>query len=69
MRTEAQKRADKKYRPKEKENIRTLRVDLRLSTDLDIIDKLDSIENKAGYVKALIRADIERSNNTVDVQT
>ncbi len=31
------------------------------STEQDIIDKLESVTNKAGYIKALIRADIEAS--------
>ena len=31
------------------------------STEQDIIDKLDSVPNKAGYIKALIRADIAKS--------
>lgn len=28
------------------------------STEQDIIDRLESVPNKAGYIKALIRADI-----------
>lgn len=31
------------------------------STEQDIIDKLESEPNKAGYIKRLIRADIEAS--------
>ena len=31
------------------------------STEQDIIDKLESVPNKAGYIKKLIREDIERS--------
>ena len=35
------------------------------TTEQDIIDKLESVPNKAGYIKELIRADIaaEKSNN------
>ena len=61
MRTEAQKRADKKYRQtKEKDMKKTLRVDLRYATDSDILEHLEKQGNVAGYVKALIRADIAK---------
>lgn len=33
-------------------------------TEQDIIDKLDSVPNKCGYIKALIRADIAKSQKT-----
>lgn len=33
------------------------------STEQDIIDKLESVPNKAGYIKALIRADIAASKD------
>ena len=36
---------------------------LRTNTDADIIAKLDAQENKAGYIKAHIRADIEQKRN------
>jgi len=32
----------------------------------DIIDKLNSVPNKAGYIKELIRADIEKNGKYVD---
>ena len=31
------------------------------TTEKDIMDKLDSVPNKAGYIKALIRKDIEEN--------
>lgn len=31
------------------------------STEADLIEKLESVENKAGYIKSLIRADIKKS--------
>jgi len=34
-------------------------------TEQDIIRKLDSVPNKAGYIKMLIRADIEKSHRAV----
>ena len=38
-------------------------VHLRLNknTDADIITKLETVGSKMGYIKALIRADIERN--------
>lgn len=34
------------------------------NTEADIIEKLESVPNKAGYIKSLIRADIEKNNIT-----
>jgi len=31
------------------------------TTEQDIIDKLESVPNKSGYIKALIRADIAKN--------
>ena len=50
-------------RPQDRYNkSKTTTVLLRLnkSTDADIIERLDTTENKTGYIKTLIRADIER---------
>lgn len=33
---------------------------LNKATDADIIDRLDSVENRLGYIKSLIRDDIAR---------
>lgn len=40
----------------------TVSVNVRLmkNTEQDIIQKLDSVPNKAGYIKGLIREDIKR---------
>lgn len=35
---------------------------LHLENDADIIKRLDSVENKQGFIKALIRDDIKRGN-------
>ena len=54
-------------RPQDKYNKeKTITVLIRLfkSTDADIIAKLDQQENKTGYIKALIRADIEKNRNS-----
>lgn len=55
--TEAQKRAREKYEARTKSG---LYLKLNKGTDADILEKLASVENKQGYIKALIRADIER---------
>lgn len=54
MPSEAKKKADKKYRSKSKQLALTLGPN-----DQDIVEWLDAQPNKAGYIKALIRADME----------
>lgn len=49
--------AQKKYH---KEKSRALNMKLFIATESDIIEKLDSVPNKAGYIKQLIREDIAR---------
>ena len=57
MSTQAQKRASIKY-----DALNTTRLYVRLNnkTDADILEHLDQIENKQGYVKNLIRKDMKR---------
>lgn len=55
MRSESQKKADKKYI---KNKTTMLVVKLFNSTDLDIISKLQAVPNKSGYIKKLVREDI-----------
>lgn len=55
MATEAQKKAKAKY---DKANTKQIMLKLNLKTDADILDQLDSVENKQGYIKDLIRKDI-----------
>ena len=55
---------DKKMTPQErykKKNIKQLKIELNLKTDEDILQKLESVPNKAGYIKSLIRKDIEEN--------
>lgn len=42
---------------------KTISVNLRLNknTDADIIAKLETVDSKMGYIKALIRADIAKN--------
>lgn len=58
--SEAQMRANAKYDAKA-----TMQIKMKLNknTDADIIQKLESVDNKQGYIKALIRADMAKHNN------
>ena len=55
--SEAQKRAQEKYDAKA-----TIQLHFKMNkkTDADILEKLDSVPNKQGYIKELIRADMKR---------
>lgn len=56
MQTEAQRRAKDRYDAK---TARQVKMKLNMVTDADIIDRLEKSGNVQGYIKALIRADIE----------
>lgn len=45
------------------EKVGMIRISIPLSpkTEQDIIDRLDEVKSKSGYIKSLIRADIERN--------
>ena len=55
MSSEAQKRASRKY-----DEAKTVQFKMKLnkSTDADILEKLETVGNKQGYIKGLIRSDI-----------
>lgn len=57
MATEAQIKAQKKY---DAENTKQVHLKLNLRIDEDILEKLDSVPNKQGYIKSLIRADLKK---------
>ena len=57
MASEAQTRAKVKYR---QQKVKTLQIDL-YQTDQDIIDKINSVDKYATYIKQLIRDDIART--------
>lgn len=64
---EYQKEYDKKtnYQAQKKYNQKALirvAVSINRNTDADIIEWLDSQDNKQGYIKELIRADMKRKN-------
>lgn len=45
----------------DKENTRPIKFKFNLKTDADILAKLDSVDNRQGYIKRLIREDIARN--------
>lgn len=52
----------KKQTPQEKyhkAHTQSITIRLMKNTEQDIISKLESVPNKAGYIKSLIRKDIE----------
>lgn len=57
MKTPAEIKAINKYN---KANTKIYPVRLNYNTDKDIIEKLESVESKQGYIKELIRKDITR---------
>lgn len=57
MATEAQIKAQKKY---DSENTRQVHLKLNRRTDEDVLEKLDSVSSKQGYIKELIRADLRK---------
>ena len=57
--TDAQKRASAKYN---KENVKRVILHFNINTDKDILDYLERKDNKTGYIKELIRKDMEESS-------
>lgn len=55
--TESQVRASIRYN---KENTVQISLKLNRSTDADLIDSLNRVANKQGYIKELIRRDIAK---------
>ena len=57
MATEAQRKAQRRYDAK---NTRQVHIKLNLRTDKDVLERLDDVPSKQGYIKRLIRDDLER---------
>ncbi|MBM6968689.1 hypothetical protein [Pseudoramibacter alactolyticus] len=57
--SDAQLRAAAKYA---KKKIRKMTFSFNRETDADILEKLESIDNKQGYIKGLIRKDIQENS-------
>lgn len=49
--------AQRRYR---KSHTKQITLTLNLSTDTDIIERLDAVDNKQGYIKQLIRDDMQK---------
>ena len=56
MATEAQIRANNKFN---KANTKMVSLRLNYNTDADIIQKLNEVDSKMGYIKELIRKDMQ----------
>lgn len=56
MTTDSQKAASAKY---DYNNTKRISLKLNLNTDSDILEKLSQVDNVQGYIKKLIRKDIE----------
>ena len=57
--SEALKRAKKKYQQIHKDDFRYVQLRFNKKTDADIIEKIEEVGNIQGYIKYLIRKDIE----------
>ena len=66
MATQAQKKASAKY---DKNNTRSILFKFNLTTDADILAKLDSEENRQGYFKKLVRADIKGKSKVLTLES
>lgn len=57
--SEAQKRAQKKYDEANKDKFRMIHLKFNRDTDAEIIAKLELVDSIQGYIKELIKKDIE----------
>jgi hypothetical protein len=60
MATEAALRAQKKYDQANKDKYKNVFIKVNRETESDIVEKLESVDNIQGYVKGLIRSDIQK---------
>lgn len=60
--TPAEKRAKEKY---DKDNTKQVKLKLNVKTDADIIEALELSGNKQGYIKKLIREDLQKRKERV----
>lgn len=59
MASEALIKAIRKY---DDANTRKVKLKLNINTDKDVIRQLESVPNKQGYIKELIRADLAKKS-------
>lgn len=57
MTSDAQKRATAKY---DAQHTKQIKLKLNLRSDHDILERLEEVGNVQGYIKQLIRDDIEK---------
>ena len=57
MISDAKKRANAKY---DARHTKQIKLKLNIETDCDIIDRLEMVDNKQGYIKKLIREDMRQ---------
>lgn len=57
MTSQAQKKAVSKY---DAANTKSVMLKFNLTTDKDILDRLEEVPNKQGYIKQLIREDMKK---------
>ena len=62
MASEAKIRANNKFN---KANTRMVSLRLNYNTDADIIKRLDEVDSKMGYIKELIRKDMQTKKNSL----
>ena len=61
MRSEAQKRAQKKYLAK---SVKELKINLHVEHDKDVIAKIEQVPVKREYILSLIRADLKKNEQS-----
>ncbi|MCF0145792.1 MAG: nucleotidyltransferase domain-containing protein [Eubacterium sp.] len=66
MASKAQIQAQRKY---DKENTRQILLKLNLTTDADILKKLDEVDNRQGYIKSLVRRDMRSLSDVLSVDS
>lgn len=49
-------------------NVKQYKFNCVKNTEKDIIDKMESVENKSGYIKRLIRKDISESEQNKETK-
>lgn len=66
MASKAQARASNKY---DKVHTKSVMLKFNLTSDADILSKLDEVNNKQGYIKELVRSDIRGSGNRMTIES
>lgn len=66
MVSEAGLRAQYRY---DRSNTQQVTLKLNKNTDADVLMKLDSMENRQGYIKELVRKDMREENGTLPLES